>query len=224
TGKELVARMIHDNSERASQPFVPVDCAAIAGSIMESELFGYLRGAFTGADRDRPGLLEAANKGTAFFDEIGEMELGFQQKLLRFLQEGEIRPLGASKPRSVDVRIIAATNRDLRKMVEDSKFRQDLWYRLNVVRIHLPPLRERHGDIPLLSHFFLRRAHEQFKTEAHITQGGLAALQECTWPGNVRQLENLIYRMAILAPQGRIDERVVRDAVQAAAPKEAPGE
>lgn len=224
TGKELVARLIHSNSDRAALAFVPVDCAAIAGSIMESELFGTMRGAYTGADRDRPGLFEAAHKGTAFLDEIGEMELSFQQKLLRFLQEGEIRPLGAAKPKSVDVRIIAATNRDLRKMVDDNKFREDLWYRLNVVRIHLPPLRERFGDIPLLAHFFLRRANANFRTEAVISETGLRALQEYTWPGNVRQLENTIERMAILTPQGRIDERVVRETLFAGSANEPVGE
>jgi len=148
TGKELVARMIHGHSRRASQPFVAVDCASIAPSLLESELFGALRGSYTGADKDRIGVFEAAHRGTVFLDEIGDIELNFQHKLLRFLQEGEIRPLGSPRARAVDVRVIAATNHDLPKMVEEEKFREDLWFRLNVVRITLPPLRERRGTCP----------------------------------------------------------------------------
>src|SRR5450631_1506789 len=149
TGKELVARMIHNLSRRAKQPFVPVDCAAIAPSLLESELFGAMRGAFTGADRDRVGVFEAANRGTVFLDEIGDIEQNFQLALLRFLESHEIRPVGASRSKTVDVRVLAATNRDLQRMVQDNKFREDLWHRLNVVRIVMPPLRERRGDVPL---------------------------------------------------------------------------
>jgi DNA-binding NtrC family response regulator len=141
TGKEMVARMIHRFSKRAAQPFVPVDCGSIAPSLLESELFGAIRGAYTGADRDRTGVFEAAHRGTVLLDEIGDIDLNFQLKLLRFLQEREIRPVGASRPKPVDVRVIAATNRDLRKMVEEKKFRDDLWHRLRVVPIKLPPLR-----------------------------------------------------------------------------------
>src|SRR5579863_8714040 len=148
TGKELIARMIHRNSKRAQQAFVPVDCGAIAPSLLESELFGTLKGAYTGADRDRMGVFEAANNGTVFLDEIGDIDVGFQLKLLRFLQEREIRPLGASRSKKVDVRVIAATNRDVQKMVDEGKFREDLWYRLNVVRLTVPPLCERPSDIP----------------------------------------------------------------------------
>ena len=140
TGKELIARMIHANSKRATQPFVPVDCGAIAPSLLESELFGTLKGAYTGADRDRMGVFEAGNNGTVFLDEIGDIDLGFQLKLLRFLQEREIRPLGSSRAKKVDVRVIAATNKDVQKLVDEGKFREDLWYRLNVVRLTVPPL------------------------------------------------------------------------------------
>src|SRR6202165_5698220 len=160
TGKELIAAMIHRNSKRAQQPFVPVDCGAIAPSLLESELFGTLRGAYTGADRDRMGVFEAAHNGTVFLDESGGVDLGFQLKLLRFLQEREVRPLGASKSKQVDVRVIAATNRELHKMVEDGKSREDLWFRLNVVRVTLPPLRDRRGDIPLLARFFVQKYNQ----------------------------------------------------------------
>src|SRR5438034_7304788 len=155
TGKELVARMIHRNSPRTAQAFVAVDCASIAPTLLESDLFGALKGAYTGADRDRIGVFEAANKGTVFLDEIGDIEFGFQLRLLRFLQEREVRPLGASRSKQVDVRVIAATNRSLQKLVEEGKFREDLWFRVNVVRITIPPLRDRRGDIPLLARFFV---------------------------------------------------------------------
>ena len=172
TGKELIARMIHRNSRRAQQPFVPVDCGAIAPSLLESELFGTLKGAYTGADRDRMGVFEAANDGTVFLDEIGDIDLGFQLKLLRFLQEREIRPLGSARAKKVDVRVIAATNRDVQKMVDEGKFREDLWYRLNVVRLTVPPLCERASDIPLLVHYFLKRYNERYKLDTRLTESG----------------------------------------------------
>jgi DNA-binding NtrC family response regulator len=224
TGKELIAHMIHANSPRAAMPFIPVDCASLAPSLIESELFGALRGAYTGADRDRTGVFEAANGGTVFLDEIGEIDLNFQLKLLRFLQEKEVRPLGSSRPRKVDVRVVAATNRDLRKMVEEGKFRQDLWYRLDVVRITVPPLRERHGDIPLLAAAFLKRYNERYGLDARLTESGLKALCEYTWPGNVRQLQHMIERLVILAPGGRITEDAVEEAIRASSPREEPGE
>ena len=224
TGKELIAHMIHANSPRAQMPFIPVDCASLAPSLIESELFGAMRGAYTGADRDRTGVFEAANGGTVFLDEIGEIDLNFQLKLLRFLQEKEIRPLGSSRPKKVDVRVIAATNRNLRKMVEEGKFREDLWYRLDVVRITVPPLRERRGDIPLLAAAFLKRYNERYGLDARITESGLKALCEYSWPGNVRQLQHMIERLVILAPGGRITEDAVEDAIRSSSPKEEPGE
>ncbi len=210
TGKELVARMIHRNSPRASQPFVPVDCASIAPTLLESELFGALKGAYTGADRDRLGVFEAAHRGTVFLDEIGDIELGFQLKLLRFLQEREIRPVGASRSKAVDVRVIAATNRDLQKMVDEGKFREDLWFRMNVVRINIPPLRDRRGDIPLLARFFTDKYNQRYGHDVKLTESGVKAMQECAWPGNVRQLQHLIERLVILAPSGRIDGEAVQ--------------
>ncbi len=224
TGKDLIARMIHRNSARADQPFVPVDCGGIAPSLIESELFGALRGAYTGSDRDRVGYFEAANHGTIFLDEIGEIELNSQLKLLRFLQEKEIRPVGGTKAKAVDVRVVAATNRDLKKMVDDDEFRDDLWYRLNVIRISVPPLRERRGDIALLANLFLRRANERYRQDAKLTESGLKALEEYSWPGNVRQMQHLIERLAILAPNKRIDRTAVHGAIESMDPRDKPGE
>ncbi|MBI3473333.1 MAG: sigma-54-dependent Fis family transcriptional regulator [Candidatus Solibacter usitatus] len=224
TGKELVARMIHRFSARASQPLVPVDCASIAPTLLESELFGAMKGSYTGADRDRIGVFEAAHKGTVFLDEIGEIEHGFQLKLLRFLQEREIRPLGAARGKPIDVRVIAATNKDVQKMVEDGTFREDLWFRLNVVRLMLPPLRERRGDVALLAHHFAGKYNGRYNRQTRLTESGLKALNEYTWPGNVRQLQHLIERLTILAPNERIDGESVRDALAAMEPREHGGE
>jgi transcriptional regulator with PAS, ATPase and Fis domain len=224
TGKELIARLIHRNSPRTKEPFIPVDCASIAPALIESDLFGAMRGAYTGADRDRIGVFEAAHKGTAFLDEIGEIDLSFQQKLLRFLQEREVRPLGSPKSKVVDVRVIAATNRDLQKMIEENEFREDLWFRLNVIRIVVPPLRERHGDIPLLAHYFLQRSNQRYGQNTKLTESGLRAFVEYTWPGNVRQLEHMIERLSILAPKARIDQEAVADAIRAMQPRESGGE
>jgi DNA-binding NtrC family response regulator len=220
TGKELIARMIHRNSPRANQPFVAVDCGAIAPSLLESELFGAMRGAYTGADRDRMGLFEAAGRGTVFLDEIGDIELSFQLKLLRFLQDREIRPVGAPRGKVVDTRVIAATNRDLHKQVEEGKFREDLWFRLNVVRLVVPPLRERRGDVPLLAQHFLKRYNERYEQQTKLTNAGLKAMMDYTWPGNVRQLQHMIERLSILAPGGRIEEEAVRDAIAKTEPRE----
>lgn len=224
TGKELVARMIHRFSKRAAHPFVPVDCASIPAALIESELFGALKGAFTGADRDRIGVFEAANKGTVFLDEIGDIDLSFQVKLLRFLQEREIRPVGSSREKKVDVRVIVATNRDLQKMVEEEKFREDLWFRLNVVRLTLPPLRERRNDVPLLTHYFLNKYNERHNRNVKLTESGLRTLKDFTWPGNVRQLQHLIERLTILVPNDRMDGEAVEDAISAMAPGGAAGE
>lgn len=214
TGKELVARLIHSNSRRVAGPFVPVDCGSIAPSLLEAELFGAMKGSYTGADRDRTGVFEAAHRGTVFLDEIGEVDLAFQLKLLRFLQEREVRPVGANRAKPVDVRVVAATNRDMAKMVDEKKFREDLWHRLNVVRIHLPALRERRTDIPLLGHFFLKKYNERYGLTAVITESGERALTEQEWSGNVRQLQHLMERLVILAPNGRIDETAVLAALR----------
>ena len=222
TGKELVARMIHGFSGRAKQPLVCVDCASIAPSLLESELFGAVRGAFTGADRDRVGVLEAAHKGTVFLDEIGEIEKNFQASLLRFLQEREIRPVGASRSKEVDVRVIAATNRDLQRMVDDGKFREDLWYRLNTVRIVMPPLRDRRDDIPLLARFYVNKYNGRYDREVRLMDSGVRALQDYTWPGNVRQLQHVIERLTILAD--RIDKETVEDALTAMESRDRPVE
>jgi DNA-binding NtrC family response regulator len=221
TGKELVARMIHRFSNRASHPFVAVDCTSIPAALIESELFGAIRGAFTGADRDRAGVFEAANRGTVFLDEIGDIDPGFQAKLLRFLQEREIRPVGASREKKVDV---VATNRDLQKMVDDGKFREDLWFRLNVVRVTMPPLRERRNDVPLLTHYFLNKYNSRYNRNVKLTESGLRTMKDFTWPGNIRQLQHLVERLTILAPNERIDAESVQDAISAMEPSGAAGE
>ena len=215
TGKELIARMVHRYSPRHEKPFVAVDCGSIAPSLIESELFGAMKGAFTGADRDRAGVFEAANLGTVFLDEIGEIDQPFQLKLLRFLQEHEVRPLGAARAKPVDVRVVAATNKNLRKLTEEKKFREDLLFRLNVVSLHIPPLRERRGDIPLLAQTFLTRYNERYGQQAEVKPSGQKALQSYLWPGNVRQLQHMMERLVILAPQGRINDEVVSEAIQA---------
>ncbi len=222
TGKELVARMIHNESRRASQPFVPVDCGAITPSLLESELFGALRGAFTGADRDRVGVFEAANRGTVFLDEIGEINSNFQTALLRFLEGHEIRPVGASRSKEVDVRVIAATNRNLQRMVEEEKFREDLWFRLNTVRIVIPPLRERRSDIPLLARFYINKYNDRYTREVKLMDSGVKALQDYTWPGNVRQLQHMMERLVVLAD--RVDSDAVYHAQTTMESKEKPVE
>ena len=200
TGKELIARAIHANSPRATQPFVPIDCASLPENLLESELFGHEKGAFTGATAAKQGLMEAARDGTLFLDELGELPLGLQVKLLRSLQERQIRRVGGTRQIDVDVRIVSATNRDLRALVAAGKFREDLYYRINVIDIALPPLRERPGDIELLATSFLRKyaragnaAINGFEPEAMV------ALEIYTWPGNVRELQNVVERACALA-------------------------
>ncbi len=224
TGKELIARMIHRFSMRSVHPFVPVDCGSIPPALLESELFGAVRGAFTGADRDRIGVFEAANRGTVFLDEIGDIDGAFQLRLLRFLQEREIRPVGSPREKKVDVRVVAATNRDVRKLVDDNRFREDLWFRLSVVRLTVPPLRERRSDIPPLTHFFLNKYNGRYNRNVKVTESGVRALRDFTWPGNVRQLQHLVERLTILTPQDRIDAEAVEDAISAMDSHEGGGE
>jgi DNA-binding NtrC family response regulator len=196
TGKELVARAIHRHGRRAEQPFVPVNCGALPEGLLESELFGHLRGAFTGAVSDKKGLFEQAHGGTILLDEIGEMPPPVQVRLLRALERGEVRPVGASQVRRVDVRVIAATHRDLERAVGEGAFRQDLFYRLNVLRIRVPPLRQRGGDVPLLAAHFLRLAASGTAVRCELSGEVVAALQAYAWPGNVRELENVMRRLA----------------------------
>jgi two-component system response regulator HupR/HoxA len=200
TGKDLVARAIHFSGDRKSRRFVAQNCGALPDTLLESELFGHKKGAFTGAHADKKGLFEVADGGTIFLDEIGETEPGMQVRLLRVLQDGEIRPLGSSETRKVDVRIVAATNRDLRKDVAESRFREDLYYRLRVVEIELPPLRERRSDIPLLAHHFLDEASKRMGRRLRgFTNAAMDRLVAHGWSGNVRELENEIERIAALA-------------------------
>ncbi|NOZ86210.1 MAG: sigma-54-dependent Fis family transcriptional regulator [Deltaproteobacteria bacterium] len=205
TGKELVARAIHDLSPRATAPFVTVNCGALPDTLLESELFGYKKGAFTDARQDTPGLVTSANGGTLFLDEIGEASLNVQVKLLRFLQVKEYKPLGSTKTLKADVRIVTATNRDLKKSIEEGGFREDLYYRLNIIPIHLPPLRERKVDIPLLANHFLKRfAKIANRNMADFSPLAMQKLVTYSWPGNIRELENKVQQMVILSETDRI--------------------
>src|SRR6266852_3955723 len=205
TGKELVAAAIHRLSIRAKGPFLPVNCSAIPPDLLESEFFGHVRGAFSGAVADALGLFRSANEGTIFLDEIAELSPGLQVKLLRVLQEMQVRPVGSTKTHLVDVRVIAATNRDLDRSIADGRFRQDLYYRLNVVRVSLPPLRARREDIPALVNHFLRRFSRRFRREIRgIAPEALVALQAYDFPGNVRELENLIERAYAMGARDHI--------------------
>jgi DNA-binding NtrC family response regulator len=200
TGKELVARAIHFNSQRAAKHFVAVDCGSLAETLLESELFGHVRGAFTGAIANKRGLFEEADGGTCFLDEVGDISLAMQAKLLRVLQEHEIKRVGGTETVKVDVRILAATNKNLEQLVAEKKFREDLFYRLNVVSVHLPPLRERPEDIPLLADHFLRKyAADNEKPVSQVSQEALDLLSCYRWPGNVRELENVIERAVTLS-------------------------
>jgi two-component system response regulator HydG len=199
TGKELVARELHEASRRSEQPFIAVNCAAITETLLESELFGHAKGAFTGAVRARRGMFEEAHGGTLFIDEIGETSPGFQAKLLRVLQEGEVRRVGESTSIKVDVRVIAATNQDLRRAIAEKRFREDLFYRLNVVPLRIPPLRERPEDVPLLATHFLSRFNQRAGMQKVLTADAVARLRGHEWPGNVRELENIIEQAASLS-------------------------
>ena len=200
TGKELVARGIHFSGERAAGNMVPVNCGGIPETLLESELFGHVKGAFTGADRNKKGLFQEADSGTIFLDEIGELPLSLQVKLLRVLQESEVRPVGGAKTRKVDVRVVAATAKDLESEMQEGRFREDLFYRLNVLRIHLPPLRERTEDIPLLCRFFIDRYCKQLSKKIEgVSPGAMRLLMDHKWPGNVRELENMVERAVVLA-------------------------
>jgi DNA-binding NtrC family response regulator len=199
TGKELVAQAIHGNSPRCFMPFIPVSCGALPDSLLESELFGYEKGAFTGADHAKRGRFEMADSGTLFLDEIGDISLKTQVDLLRVLQQREIRRLGSEEMMKVDVRIVAATNRDLQKAIREKRFREDLYYRLNVISIHMPPLRDRKEDIPLLVKAFIKKyCLEMNKEKSKITPSALKLLTEYDWPGNVRELENIIERALVI--------------------------
>lgn len=200
TGKELIARAVHYNSPRKDSPFVVINCGALPENLQESELFGHVKGAFTGAIRDKMGLFQEAQKGTVLLDEIGETLPSTQVKLLRFLQDGEIRPVGGNKSIFVDTRIIAATNENLEKAVESGKFRKDLFYRINVIRIHIPPLRERREDIPLLVEYFLEKILEKFKKGKRVfSEEAMYAFMNYDWPGNIRELQNMIERAVALS-------------------------
>jgi two-component system response regulator AtoC len=215
TGKELVARAIHFRGTFAKRPFVAVDCGALVPTLIESELFGYEKGAFTGAMRSKEGLFQAANGGTIFLDEIGELPLDMQAKLLRVLQEKEVRPVGSNHKTKVDVRVVAATNRDLESSYKAGTFRKDLYFRLNVVTVHLPSLRDRRTDIPMLVHWFLDRYASGEQIE--ITQAAMKCLLEYEWPGNVRELENCIERAVALGNHESIDVEDLPPGLQAVA-------
>ena len=199
TGKELVAKSIHFLGERKNRPFVPVDCSALVPTLIESELFGYVKGAFTGASHSKQGLMEAAGDGTLFLDEIGDLPIDLQAKLLRALQEREVKPVGSTERISISTRIIAATNRDLESAVRNGQFRQDLFFRLNVVQIKMPPLRERKTDIPLLVNAFLEKFSDSKDGPRTISEDAMVHLTAYDWPGNVRELENAIERAVALS-------------------------
>ncbi|HEY8428432.1 MAG TPA: sigma 54-interacting transcriptional regulator [Sandaracinaceae bacterium] len=223
TGKELVARAIHQQSRRAGKAFVATNCSAFNDNLLESELFGHKRGSFTGAVADKPGLFAVADGGTFFMDEVGDMSPALQVKLLRVLQEGVFMPVGGTETKKVDVRIIAATNRDLAQMVREGTFREDLYYRLHVVTLRVPPLRERKGDIPILIDHFLQRLGRRDGKQKVLTQRALAQLVAHDWPGNVRELENEMERVWVLSGDDKvIDEDLLSPSVRQARPSIVP--
>ncbi len=219
TGKELVARAIHENSARSQTPFITINCGAFPETLLESELFGYVKGAFTGANENRRGLFQAAHGGTLFMDEIGNMNLAMQVKLYRVLQEGKVRPLGSTEELDVDVRVIAATNRDLEKAIAAGEFREDLFYRLSVIPIHVPSLRERREDIPLLARHFLEQFRKSMEKPVQgISPEAMGRLEAYDWPGNVRELENTIERAVALESGTEISPKVLPDRVSGVHP------
>ena len=222
TGKELVARLIHESSPRRDHRLVVVDCGALPGALLETELFGALRGAYTGADRDRVGLLESAEGGSVFLDEIGEIDLAFQLRLLRFLQEREVRPVGSTASRKVDARVIAASNRDLRRLVAEKKLREDLWYRLQVSSFRLPPLRERAQDLELLIEHFLEASERRYGRVFRLSDEAMRRATSYAWPGNVRQLQNVLERLAILHSGTVVSDGAFAEAIAALDPSEKP--
>ncbi len=220
TGKELAARAIHELGPRSERPFVVVNCGAIPENLIESELFGYVKGAFTGAAKDTDGLFRAAHSGTIFLDEVGELPLNLQVKLLRVLQEREVRPVGDSRSYPIDVRVVAATNKNLQEEVDQERFRSDLYYRLNVVDVILPALRHRSSDIPLLVRSFLKQAAMQFglQTTPSITSKAMSILESHSWPGNIRQLRHTVERMVAVSETGIIDEHNIPDEIASVVP------
>ncbi|MBD3224773.1 MAG: response regulator [Caldithrix sp.] len=214
-GKDLVARLVHYHSERGGNPYVAINCAAVPENLVETELFGYARGAFTGAEQDTPGKIEAAGNGTLFLDEIAELPLASQAKLLHFLQSGEYSRLGSANKQLSNARVIAATNKNLQHAIENNLFRQDLFYRLNVVNIHIPPLRERREDIPELAKYFLGQACQKFgKKITHFSEEALSMITDNSWPGNVRQLKSAVYRMVLFCNHSMVDYGVAATAIQ----------
>ena len=214
TGKELVARAIHENSARSGSPFITINCGAFPETLLESELFGYMKGAFTGANENRRGLFQASDGGTLFMDEIGNMNLAMQVKLYRVLQEGKVRPLGSNEETDVDVRVIAATNKDLEKAIANGEFREDLFYRLSVIPLHVPALRDRREDIPLLARYFLERFRNSMNKHIEaISPQAMRRLESYDWPGNVRELENTIERAVALESGPEISVSVLPDRV-----------
>ncbi|WP_218017028.1 sigma-54 interaction domain-containing protein [Halalkalibacter krulwichiae] len=212
-GKELIAKTIHNSSSRSKKPYIQINCGAIPESLIEAELFGYEKGAFTGADRPKAGLLEAGNEGTVLLDEIGDLPLNVQVKLLRVIQTGDFYRVGSTTPRQLKVRFVAATHRDLKEMVRQGTFREDLFYRLNVVPIEIPPLRERKEEIVPLAFHFLKKNNEKYQTNKKLDEATCRLLEHYSWPGNIRQLENMIERMVIMSDEDTIKPCVIPDEV-----------
>jgi DNA-binding NtrC family response regulator len=221
TGKEMVARAVHECSSRCDKPLVTLECAGLTESLFESELFGHIKGAFTGANYSRQGLVEAADGGTLFLDEVGDIPLNLQVKLLRLIETGSYRPVGSSQSRLADFRLICATHRDLWEMVEAGEFRQDLYFRINVFPIYVPALGQRIADVPLLANSLLKKLHPQ--ENYHLTERALELLRAHSWRGNIRELRNILARSVVLANTNVIDHRVIEECLQGA-PREGGGE